>query len=120
MSGRTSEVAPVPGRVVRRYAAAPRSARRPAPRRLLAPLDNTIVRQLVGAFWEVHTGVVPHLGIPTSDEIAVTVEAHEDMLTALEDGDATVYQEAVLAHYRPLKSAIEQALADRPHRAREA
>ena len=42
------------------------------------------------------------------------------MLTALEDGDATVYQEAVLAHYRPLKSAIEQALADRPHRAREA
>lgn len=78
------------------------------------------MRQLVGAFWEVHTGVVPHLGIPTSDEIAVTVEAHEEILTALEDGDATVYHEAVLAHYRPLQGALEQALADRPHRAREA
>lgn len=82
-------------------------------RQLLHPLDNTIVRQLVGAFWQVHTKVVPMLGIPTSAEIASTVEAHGEMLDALEAGDAAAYQEAVLRHYEPLQHAIEQALATR-------
>lgn len=79
-------------------------------RELLSPLDNTIVRQLVSAFWEVHTNVVPRLGIPTSTEIAKTVEAHDEMLDALENGDAQAYTEAVLRHYEPLQHAIELAL----------
>lgn len=78
---------------------------------LLSQLDNTVVRQLVVAFWEVHTSVVPMLGIPTSADIATTVEAHGEMLDALEAGDVEAYQEAVLRHYEPLQNAIEQALA---------
>lgn len=81
-------------------------------RQLLSPLDNTLVRQLVSAFWEVHTNVVPLLGIPTSAEIATTVEAHDEMLSALEAGDAEAYERAVVRHYAPLQKAIEQALAD--------
>lgn len=81
-------------------------------RELLSQVDNTIVRQLVGAFWEVHTSVVPMLGIPTSADIATTVEAHGEMLDALEAGDVTAYQEAVLNHYRPLQHAIEQSLTE--------
>nr|WP_306238976.1 GntR family transcriptional regulator [Ornithinimicrobium cryptoxanthini] len=80
-------------------------------RRLLSPLDNTIVRQLVGAFWEVHTCVVPMLAIPTSAAIDDTVEAHEHMLSALEEGDSLAYQEAVIQHYAPLQRSIELAVA---------
>lgn len=79
---------------------------------LLSQLDNTIVRQLVGAFWEVHTSVVPMLGIPTSAEIATTLEAHGEMVDALEAGDVGAYHEAVLRHYAPLQHAIEQGLAE--------
>ncbi|AXH96237.1 FadR/GntR family transcriptional regulator [Ornithinimicrobium avium] len=81
-------------------------------RALLSQLDNTVVRQLVGAFWEVHTSVVPMLGIATSAEIATTVEAHGEMIDALEAGDVPAYHEAVLRHYAPLQHAIEQGLAE--------
>lgn len=82
-------------------------------RQLLAPLDNTLVRQLVAAFWEVHTNVVPMLGIPRAADIDSTVEAHDEMLDALEAGDAEAYEQAVLRHYAPLRNAIDQALATR-------
>ncbi len=74
---------------------------------LLAEIDNTLVRQLVGALWEVHTEVVPLLGIPQAEEIEHTVEAHAHMLTALEDGDIEAYREAVAEHYRPLITVID-------------
>ncbi len=80
-------------------------------RQLLAGLDNTIVRQLVAALWEVHTEVVPELGLPPAQDIARTVEAHEAMLDALEAGDVEAYRSAVGDHYRPLLTAIEAAVA---------
>lgn len=80
-------------------------------RQLLSPLDNTIVRQLVAAFWEVHTTCVPMLRIPTSSDIDETIEAHDHMLTALEKGDAEAYQQAVAQHYEPLQRSIEEAVA---------
>ncbi|NLG21252.1 MAG: FadR family transcriptional regulator [Actinomycetales bacterium] len=81
-------------------------------RQLLRPLDNTLVRQLVGAFWEVHTTCVPMLRIPTSSDIEHTIEAHDHMLTALEAGDTEAYLAAVAQHYEPLQRSIEQALRD--------
>lgn len=80
-------------------------------RELLAGLDNTIVRQLVSALWEVHTEVVPKLGLPPARDIDKTVEAHEAMLDALEAGDVEAYRTAVADHYQPLLTAIEAAVA---------
>ena len=76
---------------------------------LLADIDNTLVRQLVGALWEVHTDVVPRLGIPQAEDIEHTVEAHADMLRALEAGDLDAYRDAVVEHYRPLIKVIDAA-----------
>ncbi|MDO5629783.1 MAG: GntR family transcriptional regulator [Mobilicoccus sp.] len=75
---------------------------------LLAPVQNTLLRQLAEAFWQVHTDVVPRLGISGSDDIADTVEAHGDMLAALEDGDTEAYRTAVIAHFAPLQRAIDR------------
>lgn len=78
-------------------------------RQLLQPLDNTIVRQLVAAFWEVHTQVVPMLGIPTAADMHRTVEAHEHMISALEQGDVQGYRDAVIEHYQPLQRQLDLA-----------
>jgi DNA-binding FadR family transcriptional regulator len=80
-------------------------------RELLAGLDNTIVKQLVSALWEVHTEVVPKLGLPPARDIDRTVEAHAAMLDALEAGDVDAYRAAVVEHYQPLITAIELAVA---------
>lgn len=80
---------------------------------LIERLDNVVLKQLVAAFWQVHTTVVPALGIPPAEDIRDTVEAHEAMLDALEAGDVEGYREAVEAHYRPLQRAIDGALAAR-------
>jgi DNA-binding FadR family transcriptional regulator len=80
-------------------------------RELLAGLDNTIVRQLVSALWEVHTEAVPKLGLPPARDIVRTVEAHEAMLDALEAGDIEAYRTAVADHYQPLLTAIETAVS---------
>lgn len=74
---------------------------------LLTGLSNTLVRQLVGALWQVHTEVVPRLGIPKAVDIDHTVEAHAHMLDALEAGDIEAYRTAVNEHYRPLQRVIE-------------
>ena len=42
-------------------------------------------------------------------EIELTVEAHQDMLDALEAGDVDRYRAAVTAHYAPLERALDSA-----------
>lgn len=80
-------------------------------RELLAGLNNTIVRQLVSALWEVHTEAVPKLGLPPAQDIQRTVEAHAAMVDALEAGDVDAYRRAVTDHYQPLLNGIEAAVA---------
>ncbi len=77
--------------------------------RLAAEVDNQIVSELAGAFWEIHMRALPLLGISTPQDIMDTVEAHGAILRALEAGDAAAYHDAVLAHYAPLQRAIERA-----------
>lgn len=77
--------------------------------RLLSHVGNSLVSELAGAFWEVHTKVVPLLGFPPNTEIEHTVEAHDAILDALEAGDTDAYRTAVLDHYAPLTRAIEKA-----------
>lgn len=75
---------------------------------LLSGLCNRLIQQLVTGLWEVHTSVVPQLGIAQPEDIDKTVAAHCDMLEALEASDTTAYRRAVRQHYEPLRRSIER------------
>lgn len=74
---------------------------------MLAETGLEMVSQLVAAFWDVHTLVLPQLSIATPDDITLTVTAHRDMLEAAEAGDLAAYRAAVVEHYAPLKRALD-------------
>jgi len=77
--------------------------------RLLAYLDNTLVGQLVTAFWEINTVLYPKLGIAPATDIDDTARAHGAMLDAAKAGDLDAYRAAVIAHYQPLRRSLEKA-----------
>lgn len=81
-------------------------------RLLLAPIANPIIRELTDAFWQIHNQVVSLLNLRELthvEDIEDTIEAHEDTVKALVDGDADAYRKMVVAYYRPLRLAIERA-----------
>ncbi len=73
---------------------------------LLARLDNSLVGQLVAAFWDVHTAVVPKLGLSVASDLVQTARAHGLMLDAAEAGDVDAFLAAVVAHYEPIDRAL--------------
>ena len=77
--------------------------------RLFGLTSNRLAEQLVGAFWDVHTAVLPQLGIPLPADIQLTARAHGDMLDAAVRGDVEGYRQAVIEHYEPLQRALSQA-----------
>lgn len=74
--------------------------------RLFDSIDNRLVGQLVGAFWDVHTAVLPQLGIAQPGDIHQTAKAHGDMLSAARAGDVEAYRRAVVEHYQPLQRVL--------------
>jgi len=85
---------------------------RPSPDRLfhaelLSGINNALVGQLVTAFWDVYSGVLPRLGLTLPEDLQLTVCAHGDMLRAAESGDVETFRLAVVAHYQPLLRALE-------------
>ena len=74
---------------------------------LLARLDNSLVGQLVAAFWDVHTAVIPKLGISVAADLVQTARAHGEMISAAEAGDVAAFRAAVLSHYEPIDRALE-------------
>lgn len=74
---------------------------------LLARLDNSLVGQLVAAFWDVHTAVVPKLGLQVASDLMATARAHGDMLDAAEAGNVDAFRTAVAAHYEPIVRTLE-------------
>lgn len=76
---------------------------------LFAGIDNHLVGQLVGAFWDVHSAVLPHLGIAQPGDIDLTAKAHGDMLAAARAGDVTAYRKAVVEHYEPLQRSLAES-----------
>jgi len=79
--------------------------------KLFAVTGNRLAVQLVGAFWDIHTAVIPQLGIAMPADIRHTAEAHGDMLAAALRGDVEGYRKAVVEHYRPLQKSISAATA---------
>ncbi|MGP6170417.1 FadR/GntR family transcriptional regulator [Microbacterium sp. A204] len=76
--------------------------------RLFDSTGNRLVGQLVGAFWDVHTAVLPQLGIAPPADIHQTAKAHGDMLDAVRSGDVEAYRHAVIDHYKPLQRVLAQ------------
>ncbi|MFN3866011.1 MAG: FadR/GntR family transcriptional regulator [Demequina sp.] len=76
---------------------------------LYAATDNQLAEQLVGAFWDVHTAVAPHLGTASPAEIRQTAQCHADMLAAVLRGDVEAYRKSVVEHYRPIQRMLEAA-----------
>ena len=77
---------------------------------LFALTGNRLAEQLVGAFWDVHTAVLPQLGLALPADIELTVRAHGDMLDAARRADVEAYRRAVVEHYLPLQRALAQAV----------
>lgn len=79
--------------------------------KLFSATGNRLAEQLVGAFWDVHTAVIPLLGIVMPDDVKQIAKAHGDMLSAAVAGDVEAYRRAVLAHYAPLQRSLSTATA---------
>ncbi len=72
-------------------------------------LGNHLYRQLVGAFWDVHATVQPHLGLPTPQDLLDTAAAHGALVDAAVAGDLATYEKAVDDHYAPLLRVLEKS-----------
>ncbi|GGO68084.1 FadR/GntR family transcriptional regulator [Nocardioides deserti] len=81
---------------------------------LMAPLDNDLVLQLTGAFWDVHAIVAPGLG-SSSEQLVQTADAHLRIAERVAAEDAVGLREAIAAHYQPIRTNIAAHIA----RARE-
>ncbi len=73
---------------------------------LLAKVDNALIGQLVTAFWDIHTAVLPRLNVLMPADLTVTAEAHRSMLVAAEAGDLDGYIASVVTHYEPLTANL--------------
>ncbi|WP_404429999.1 GntR family transcriptional regulator [Microbacterium lacus] len=69
-------------------------------------MGNNLAQQLVGAFWDVHTAVLPQLGLALPADMRQTAKAHGDMLEAALQGDVDAYRLAVVEHYQPLQRVL--------------
>lgn len=76
---------------------------------LLDAIDNKLAGQLVGAFWDVHTAVLPRLGLALPEDLRQTAAAHGNMLKAAQSGDVEGFRRAVIEHYEPLERALRTA-----------
>lgn len=79
---------------------------------LLSDSGCEMVSQLVAAFWDVHTAVLPQMSIPTPDDIELTAQAHGNILRAAEAGDVEAYRRAVHEHYAPLLRVLDASDAE--------
>lgn len=77
---------------------------------LMAPLDNDLVLQLTGAFWDVHAIVAPGLGA-NADQLIQTAEAHLRIAERVAAEDVVGLREAIAAHYQPIRTNIAASIA---------
>lgn len=69
---------------------------------LLLPVGNRLAVQLVTAFWDIHTAVLPKLDLALPSDLRQTAKAHGDLYRSALLGDAQSYRSAVVDHYEPL------------------
>lgn len=74
---------------------------------LLGPLDNQLVTQLTGAFWDVQAVVAPLL-LTTDEDARETAAAHRAIIDAAHAGDLARFVTAVAEHYAPILHLLEK------------
>lgn len=74
---------------------------------LLAPIGNQLAGQLVTAFWDIHTAVLPRLGLALPVDLRKTAQAHGEILCAVQTGNQEGYRRAVIDHYEPLVRMLD-------------
>lgn len=77
-------------------------------------VSNPLMQEFSLALWEIHTSVVPALGLGAPADMEDTVRAHALMLDALKAGDEQRYRELVTEHYAPLRNVIAAKRAGEP------
>lgn len=75
---------------------------------LLSALENSLVGQLVAAFWDVHTAVLPRLNVAVTADLEQTAKAHGQMLEAAQAGDVEAFHAAITVHYEPIARALDR------------
>lgn len=78
---------------------------------LLALISNKLAGQMVTAFWDIHTAVLPRLGLALPIDLCQTAQAHGDMLDAVQSGNHDEYRKAVIRHYEPLIRMLDKTAA---------
>ncbi|MDO4928788.1 MAG: FCD domain-containing protein [Corynebacterium sp.] len=77
-------------------------------------VSNPLMQEFSLALWEIHTSVVPALGLGAPEDMEDTVRAHALMLDALKAGDEQRYRELITEHYAPLRNVIAAKRAGEP------
>lgn len=75
---------------------------------MLSPVGNPLAVQLVAAFWDIHTAVLPKLDLALPDDMRQTAQAHSDLYWSAQRGDHEGYRHAVIAHYDPLVRMLQK------------
>lgn len=76
---------------------------------LMEPIGNDLIQQLTGAFWEVQSIVTPTLGHEHKAALTLTASLHMAIVIAAEARDTGALQDAVAAHYAPIRELISSA-----------
>ncbi|GAB3734200.1 FadR/GntR family transcriptional regulator [Nocardiopsis nanhaiensis] len=74
---------------------------------LLGPLNNQLVTQLTGAFWDVQAVVAPLL-LTTDEDARETASAHRAIIDAAHAGDLGAFVAAVADHYAPILNHLKE------------
>lgn len=77
---------------------------------LMGPLENQLIAQLTGAFWDVQSIVAPRLGASPADA-RTTAEAHGNIVEAAARGSVPEFIQAVAEHYEPVRRQIATQIA---------
>lgn len=76
---------------------------------LYQSLNNPLVSELLGAFWEVFNLLDGELPTPTVDPLA-NARIHRDILEAVTEGDPDRGRTAMIAHFQPLHDRLDQEI----------
>lgn len=75
---------------------------------LIHPIENTLMRELTEAMWQVYAQLIPVFDIPIAEDAKRTIDAHVTIIRALQNKDADAFRKAIRNHYAPLRAAISQ------------
>lgn len=77
---------------------------------LASKVGNPLIRELNDAFWRIQAESQPLLSLPMPADIHQTIDAHQEIVEALNAADPDRYEAAVKNHYAPFRRLLAQKL----------